>query len=124
MKLGETPHTWVGWSSSQLLQNTPLHPVAEWCRLRFGANAPAEQRLADLEHTLHTIGLDPAEYAPLLAPLADIPLPPGRATNMASEELRRGNLRRSSHMLSRARARKPVCLRSRTCTGPTRPRSI
>jgi hypothetical protein len=91
-RLGETPHTWVGWSSSQLLQNTPLHPVAEWSRLRFGANAPAEQRLADLEHTLHTIGLDPAEYAPLLAPLADIPLPPGRATNMASEELRRRQL--------------------------------
>ena len=28
-RLGETPHTWVEWSSSQLLQNTPLHPVAE-----------------------------------------------------------------------------------------------
>jgi hypothetical protein len=27
--LGETPHTWTEWSSSQLLQNTPLHPVAE-----------------------------------------------------------------------------------------------
>ena len=35
-RLGETPHTWVEWSSSQLLQNTPLHPVAEWGRLRFG----------------------------------------------------------------------------------------
>jgi len=90
-RLGETPHTWVGWSASQLLQNTPLHPVAEWGRLRF-ANAPAEQRLADLEHTLRTIGLDPAEYAPLLAPLADIPLPPGRAANMSSEELRRRQL--------------------------------
>ena len=29
-RLGETPHTWVEWSSSQLLQNTPLHPIAEW----------------------------------------------------------------------------------------------
>src|ERR1700722_3974751 len=28
-RLGETPHTWVEWSSSQLLQNTPLHPIAE-----------------------------------------------------------------------------------------------
>ncbi len=35
-RLGETPHTWVEWSSSQLLQNTPLHPIAEWGRLRFG----------------------------------------------------------------------------------------
>jgi class 3 adenylate cyclase len=32
LKLGETPHTFVEWSSSQLLQNTPLHPVAEWGR--------------------------------------------------------------------------------------------
>src|SRR3984957_9444250 len=45
-RLAETPHTWVEWSASQLLQNTPLHPIAEWGRLRFGADAPAEQRLA------------------------------------------------------------------------------
>ena len=25
---GDTPHTWVEWSCSQLLQNTPLHPIA------------------------------------------------------------------------------------------------
>ncbi len=50
--LGETPHTWVEWSSSQLLQNTPLHPMAEWGRLRFGgADAPNERRLSDLENT-------------------------------------------------------------------------
>ena len=51
--LGETPHTWVEWSSSQLLQNTPLHPMAEWGRLRFGgADAPNERRLSDLENTV------------------------------------------------------------------------
>ena len=33
-RLGETPHTWTEWSSSQLLQNTPLHPIAEWGRQR------------------------------------------------------------------------------------------
>ena len=38
-RLAETPHTWVEWSASQLLQNTPLHPIAEWGRLRFGADA-------------------------------------------------------------------------------------
>ena len=54
----ETPHTWVEWSASQLLQNTPLHPIAEWGRQRFGVDAPAEQRLADLENTLRLIGLD------------------------------------------------------------------
>ena len=50
-RLRETPHTWVEWSCSQLLQNTPLHPIAEWGRQRFGgADMPAEQRLADLEN--------------------------------------------------------------------------
>ncbi len=63
-RLGETPHTWVEWSSSQLLQNTPLHPVAEWGRLRYGAgDTPEERRLADLENTLQLIGLDAAVYA-------------------------------------------------------------
>ena len=91
-RLGETPHTWTEWSSSQILQNTPLHPIAEWGRQRFGADLPAEQRLADLENTLGLIGLDPTEYAPLLAPLVDVLLPEDRAAKLAPEELRRRQL--------------------------------
>src|SRR5277367_2488158 len=91
-RLGETPHTWVEWSSSQLLQNTPLHPIAEWGRQRFGADLPAEQRLADLENTLGLVGLDATEYAPLLAPLVDILLPEDMAAKLAPEELRRRQL--------------------------------
>ena len=91
-RLGETPHTWTEWSSSQLLQNTPLHPIAEWGRQRFGADLPTEQRLADLENTLGLIGLDPTEYAPLLAPLVDVLLPEDRAAKLAPEELRRRQL--------------------------------
>ena len=91
-RLGETPHTWTEWSSSQLLQNTPLHPIAEWGRQRFGADLPAQQRLADLENTLGLIGLDAAEYAPLLAPLVDILLPENRAAKLAPDELRRRQL--------------------------------
>ena len=91
-RLGETPHTWVEWSSSQLLQNTPLHPVAEWGRQRFGADLPAAQRLADLENTLGLIGLDPTEYTPLLAPLVDVLLPEDRVAKLAPEELRRRQL--------------------------------
>ena len=92
-KLAETPHTWVEWASSQLLQNTPLHPVAEWGRQRFGgAEVAAERRLADLEGTLRLSGLDAAEYAPLLAPLVDVPLPGDRAAKLAPEELRRRQL--------------------------------
>src|SRR6516165_601953 len=51
-RLSGTPHTWVEWSCSQLLQNTPLHPIAEWGRQRFGIDVPAERRLADLESSL------------------------------------------------------------------------
>jgi class 3 adenylate cyclase len=94
VRLSQTPHTWVEWSASQLLQNTPLHPIiAEWGRQRFGgADVPAEQRLADLESTLRLVNIDPDEAAPLLAPLVDIPLPQGRAATFAPEELRRRQL--------------------------------
>jgi class 3 adenylate cyclase/predicted ATPase len=93
LKLGETPHTWVEFPSSQLFQNTPLHPIAEWGRQRFGdADTPAGQRLAELENTLQLIGLEPAEHAPLIAPLVDIPLPPGSASNLPPEQLGRRQL--------------------------------
>jgi predicted ATPase len=59
LKLGETPHTWAEFSSSQLLQNTPLHPIAEWGRQRFGADEPAARRLADLENTLRLMASTP-----------------------------------------------------------------
>ena len=65
-RLSEMPHTWVEWSCSQLLQNTPLHPIAEWGRQRFGgADVPAERRLAELESSLAQVKLDPAENAPV-----------------------------------------------------------
>jgi hypothetical protein len=74
-RLRDTPHTWVEWSCSQLLQNTPLHPIAEWGHQRFGgADIPAERRLAELENALAQVKLGPAENASLLAPLLDIPL--------------------------------------------------
>ena len=92
-RLSEVPHTWVEWSCSQLLQNTPLHPIAEWGRQRFGgADVPAAQRLAELESSLAQVKLDPAESIPLLAPLLDIPLLPERAPSLAPEELWRRQL--------------------------------
>nr|WP_245331853.1 AAA family ATPase [Bradyrhizobium sp. NAS80.1] len=92
-RLREVPHTWVEWSCSQLLQNSPLHPIADWGRQRFGgADIPAEQRLADLENTLALVKLDPAANAPLLAPLLDIPLPQDRAATLDPEVLRRRQL--------------------------------
>jgi class 3 adenylate cyclase/tetratricopeptide (TPR) repeat protein len=92
-RLADTPHTWVEWSCSQLLQNTPLHPIAEWGRHRFGgADVPPERQLADLESSLAQVKLDPAELVPLLAPLLDMPLPKGRMPALAGEELRRRQL--------------------------------
>ena len=93
IRLRETPHTWSEWSCSQLLQNTPLHPIAEWGRQRFGApEVPGERRLADLESTLSQVKLDPTENVPLLAPLLEIPLPKDRVPNVAPQELRRRQL--------------------------------
>src|SRR4029077_11313423 len=69
-RLRDVPHTWTEWTCSQLLQNTALHPFAEWGRLRFGGiDVPAERRLADLESSMAQVKLDPAENAALLAPL-------------------------------------------------------
>jgi hypothetical protein len=91
--LQDTPHTWTEWSCSQLLQNTPLHPIAEWGRQRFGsADIRVERQLADLESTLALIKIDPAENVPLLAPLLDIPLPKERLPALAPEEVRRRQL--------------------------------
>jgi class 3 adenylate cyclase/tetratricopeptide (TPR) repeat protein len=92
-RLAETRHTWSEWNASQLLQNTPLHPLSEWARQRFGgADARAGRRFAELEIALRQAKLDADETAPLLAPLLEIPLPPGRAAQLAPEETRRRQL--------------------------------
>ena len=92
-QLAERPHSWIEWSSSQLLQNTPLHPVLGWGRARFGGPEVApERRLAELESVLAAVKLDPATHAPLLAPLVDIPVPPERLPSLSPEEIRRRQL--------------------------------
>jgi class 3 adenylate cyclase/predicted ATPase len=92
-RLGETPHSWIEWSSSQLLQNTPLHPVLGWGRIRFGGPEVAqERRLAELELVLEQVKLDPLEHAPLLAPLVDIPVPPERLSRLPPDETHRRQL--------------------------------
>ena len=65
-RLADTPHTWVEWSCSQLLQNTPLHPIAEWGRQRFGgADVPSAQRLAELESSLAQVEARPGGKRPV-----------------------------------------------------------
>jgi class 3 adenylate cyclase/tetratricopeptide (TPR) repeat protein len=92
-RLAETPHSWVEWASSQLLQNTALHPLTEWGKQRFGAvDVAPESRLADLESSLTQVKLDPVEFAPLLAPLLDIPTATLGASELTPDELRRRQL--------------------------------
>jgi class 3 adenylate cyclase len=110
-RLRETPHTWVEWSCSQLLQNTPLHPIAEWGRQRFGsADVPAEQPLADLENSLAQVKLDSAENIPLLAPLLGIPLSAEPATTLPPEELRRRQLAALTNWVMAGARVQPVVL--------------
>ena len=93
IRLRETPHTWIEWSCSQLLQNTPFHPITEWGRRRFGGpELPSEQRLAELESTLVRVKLDPAAIVPLVAPLFDMPIPKDRILTVPPDELRRRQL--------------------------------
>ena len=110
-RLRDTPHTWLEWNCSQLLQNTPLHPIAEAWRQRFGsADVSAERRLAELESTLAQLKLDPTENAPLLAPLLDIPPPQERAPTLAPEELRRRQLAALTTVLVASARVQPVVL--------------
>src|ERR1700729_4298528 len=92
-QVAERPHSWIEWSSSQLLQNTPLHPVLGWARARFGGpDVAPERRPAGLASLLPAVKLDPATLAPLLAPLVDIPVPPERLPSLSPEEVRRRQL--------------------------------
>ena len=110
-RLRDTPHTWTEWSCSQLLQNTPLHPIAEWGRQRFGgADVPAERRFADLENSLAQVKLDPAENGPLLAPLLDIPLHKERGSTLAPEELRRRQLAALTNWIMAGAKVQPIVL--------------
>jgi class 3 adenylate cyclase len=110
-RVREVPHTWAEWSCSQLLQNTPLHPITEWGRQRFGgAETPVEQRLADLESTLTQLKLDPAESAPLLAPLFDIPIPLERSLDLMPEEFRRRQLAALTNLVIAGARTQPIVL--------------
>jgi predicted ATPase len=109
-RLRETPHTWVEWSCSQLLQNTPLHPVTEWGRQRFGGGDLPAQRLADLESSLAQVKLDPTENVALLAPLLDIPLSQERVPTLPPEELRRRQLAALSNWIVAGARVQPVVL--------------
>jgi predicted ATPase len=110
-RLREVQHTWTEWNCSQLLQNTPLHPIAEWGRQRFGGvDVPAERRLGELESSLAHVKLDPAENVPLLAPLLDIPLPAEHVPSLAPDESRRRQLAALTNWVVAAAQTQPIVL--------------
>ncbi|HLN48653.1 MAG TPA: AAA family ATPase, partial [Steroidobacteraceae bacterium] len=110
-QMRETPHTWVEWSCSQLLQNTPLHPIVEWGRQRFGgADVPVKQRLADLESTLTQVKLDSVGSASLLAPLLDIALSSERSVELVPEELRRRQMAALTNLVMAGARAQPIVL--------------
>ncbi len=112
IRLGETPHTWAEWTCSQLLENTPLSPIAEWGRQLFGgADVPAQRRLSDLGSSLQQVKLNPGENVPLLAPLVDIPLPPERALQaVAPDAFRRRQLAALNNWIMAAARSQPLVL--------------
>ena len=59
---------------------------------------------------MQLIGLDAAEYAPLLAPLVDVPLPEDRAAKYAPEELRRRQLSAMTALFLAGSRSQPVVL--------------
>ena len=96
-----------------LLTASAEHAAApsRWGRQRFGgADVPAERRLADLENSLAQVKLDPAENAPLLAPLLDIPLPKERVSTLAPEELRRRQLATLTNWVMASAKTQPLVL--------------
>jgi class 3 adenylate cyclase len=110
-RLAETPHSWVEWTASSLLQNTPLHPIVEWGRQRFGgAEIAGEKRLSELENALTQVKLDPTEHAPLLAPLLDTPVSEERAPKLAPDEFRRRQLAALVAWLLAGSRQQPVVL--------------
>jgi Adenylate and Guanylate cyclase catalytic domain len=124
-RLAETPHSWVEWASSQLLQNTALHPLVEWGKQRFGGPEVApESRLADLESTLTQVKLDSVEFAPLLAPCSIFPTQLSTRLNLRPTSCDAASSPQWSLGCSRAPVRNRSCSRSKTPTGPTRPRLI
>jgi predicted ATPase len=84
--------------------NRRMGPTALW------RGCARERRLADLENTLRLVGLDPAEHAPLLAPLLDIPLPPERAPGLQPEELRRRQLAAMTALVLAGARSQPIVL--------------
>ena len=92
-RLAEVPHTWTELACSQLLQNTPFHPLVEFLKRRLEEQEPApEGRVAALAAWHRAVGLDPMQSVPLVAPLLELPVPAGYPPPPAAADERRRRL--------------------------------
>ena len=109
-RLRGTPHTWVEWSCSQLLQNTPLHPSLNGVASASGApTSPPSYGSRTWRIRSRRSSLNPAENVPLLAPALDIAIPPERYPRLARVLRRRQLAALSAWALAGARTQ-PVVL--------------
>jgi class 3 adenylate cyclase/predicted ATPase len=92
-RLAEVPHTWSELICSQLLQNTPFHPIVESVKRRLEEQEPAAERRLDALAAWHrAVGLDPVQSVPLVAPLLELPVPADYPPPPAAPDERRRRL--------------------------------
>ncbi|MGH6799524.1 MAG: adenylate/guanylate cyclase domain-containing protein [Roseiarcus sp.] len=123
-RLRDTPHTWVEWSASQLLQNTPLprspngagSASAAPTRRPSGGSPNSKARSPRSSSTRPNM----SRCSRRLSTCRFRPSAPRRWRRMNCAA---GRWRRSTPGSPRARAPRRSCSRSRTCIGPIRPRS-
>jgi class 3 adenylate cyclase/predicted ATPase len=92
-RIADAPHTWIEFACSQLLQNTPFHPVVEFIQRRLEEQATTPEARLDFLAAWHrAVGLDPAQSVPLVAPLLELPVPADYPPPPAAPEKRRRKL--------------------------------
>ena len=93
-QIAGTPYTWVEAAAGTFFQNTPFYAVTEMLRefLSWRGDASAEEQLTQLETRLELAKLKPAEAAPLIAPLLNLPLPAKYPPSPLSPEQQRRHL--------------------------------
>jgi class 3 adenylate cyclase len=92
-EIADTPHTWLETGGSPRFAHSPFFAVTELLRQRrpWEDDRP-EVRAAGLAEALRSVGLDPGEALPLVAPLLDVPLPAGYQPVVAALEVARKRL--------------------------------
>ena len=120
--LGDTPHTWVEWRASQILQNTPLHPVGRMgaASLRRRGHRPPKSVWRNSKRR-SSASISTRWIMRRCWRRSSTSIPRRRASARSRRRnSAAGRWRRSSPGSSPPRARSRWCWRSRICIGSTR----